>query len=90
MAAELGREGEWMATQRQAVNSYDGYADDRLLLLLQNYTRYSMLYQAIGRARALRNDCTVTVWCTLPIRGAERVTRGEDGYGTEEDGPQPA
>lgn len=81
MAAELGREEACMATQRRAVNAHDGYAwtdgycyaDDPLLLLLQNYTRYSMLYQAIGRARVLRHDCTVNVWTDLPIRGAERV-----------------
>lgn len=85
MAAELGRTEPRMATQRQTVNWYDGYAwsdycyaDDPLLLLLQNFTRYSMLYQAIGRARALRNDCTVTVWTGVPIRGAERVGEGAD------------
>jgi hypothetical protein len=85
MAAELGRGDGRMATQRRSVNDHDGYAwsdycyaDDPLLLLLQNYTRYSMLYQAIGRARVLRNDCTVTVWTDLPIRGAERVGEGDD------------
>jgi len=92
MAAELGREDTHMVGQRRTVNSYDGYAwtdhcyaDDPLLLLLQNYTRYSMLYQSIGRARALRNDCTVNVWTNLPIRGAERVEEEQEGpEGTDE------
>lgn len=79
-----------MATQRRAVNSYDGlawtdgycFADDPLLRLLQNYTRYSMLHQAIGRASVLRNDCTVSVWTNMPIRGAERVGRDDDARST--------
>jgi hypothetical protein len=52
---------------------FNTYSDNYLLQQLQLYLIESELIQAIGRARLLRHDCTVTVLSNLPITGAEFV-----------------
>ncbi len=83
MAAVLGRAETELARPRLATNRHVGfvwrdfcYADDPILLSLQNYTRHSMLQQSIGRARLVRNDVTVEVWTNVPVPGAEVVADG--------------
>ncbi len=50
---------------------FNTFGEDEILREIQMYLIESELIQAIGRARILRNDCTVTVLSNLPIVGAE-------------------
>jgi len=52
---------------------FNTYSADLLLREIQIYIIESELTQAIGRARLLRNDCTVVVLSNLPIQQAEFV-----------------
>ena len=52
---------------------FNTYSQDLLLREIQIYIIESELLQAIGRARLLRNDCTVVVLSNLPIQQAEFV-----------------
>ena len=52
---------------------FNTYSSDLLLREIQIYIIESELLQAIGRARLLRNDCTVVVLSNLPIQQAEFV-----------------
>ena len=88
MAAVLGREEVQFARPRLATNRHAGfawrdfcYADDQVLLSLQNYTRHAMLMQAVGRARLVRNDVEVHVWTNVPVPGAEVLIDGCDRCG---------
>ncbi|MHB8064338.1 MAG: hypothetical protein ACYDG2_17190, partial [Ruminiclostridium sp.] len=47
------------------------YSEDPVLQDVQLYFIESELIQAVGRARILRNDCTVTVFSNYPLPGAE-------------------
>jgi len=49
------------------------YSNDLLLREIQISIIESELIQSIGRARLLRNDCTVVVLSNLPIQQAEFV-----------------
>ena len=44
-----------------------------MLREIQLYLIESELIQAVGRARLLRNDCTVTVLSNLPITQADFI-----------------
>ena len=50
---------------------FNTFSDDPILQEIQFYLIESELVQAIGRSRALRTDCTVTVLSNFPVRGAE-------------------
>ena len=50
---------------------FNTFSDDEALQEIQLYLIESELIQAVGRARILRNDCTVTVLSNFPIPGAE-------------------
>ena len=55
-------------------NGYEFYFfrfDNEDLRELQLHIVESELIQAVGRARLLRNDCTVTLLSNLPLPGAE-------------------
>jgi len=52
---------------------FNTYSENLLLREIQIYIIESELTQAIGRARLLRNDCTVVVLSNLPIQQAEFV-----------------
>ncbi|MFZ3372770.1 MAG: hypothetical protein WA131_07095, partial [Desulfitobacteriaceae bacterium] len=50
---------------------FNTYSDEPMLTEIQLYLIESELAQAVGRARILRNNCTVTVFSNLPLRKAE-------------------
>lgn len=50
---------------------FETFSENSLLQELQFHFIESELVQAIGRARLLRNDCTVTLYSNYPIPGAE-------------------
>lgn len=50
---------------------FNTFSNNEILQEIQLYLIESELLQAIGRARILRYDCTVTVLSNLPIQGAE-------------------
>jgi len=50
--------------------AFEGDSD---LLDLQLWAVRSQLEQAIGRARLVRNDATVVVFTSYPVRGSEFV-----------------
>jgi len=50
---------------------FNTYSNNDILQEIQLYLIESELLQAVGRARILRNDCTVTVLSNLPIQGAK-------------------
>lgn len=50
---------------------FQTYNKEDILQEIQLYLIEAELLQAIGRARALRNECTVTVLSNLPVQGAE-------------------
>ena len=52
---------------------FNTYSENLLLREIQIYIIESELTQAIGRARLLRNDCTVVVLSNLPIQQAQFV-----------------
>ena len=52
---------------------FNTYSNDLLLREIQISIIESELIQSIGRARLLRNDCTVVVLSNLPIQQAEFV-----------------
>jgi hypothetical protein len=52
---------------------FQTFSDDNMLREIQLYLIESELIQAIGRARLLRNDCTVTVLSNLPITQADFI-----------------
>jgi len=52
---------------------FNTYSNDLLLREIQIYIIESELIQSIGRARLLRNDCTVVVLSNLPMQQAEFV-----------------
>ena len=55
---------------RNGFEYYFNTYDDPMLREIQLYLIESELIQAIGRARILRNDCTVSVFSNLPIQQA--------------------
>jgi len=50
---------------------FNTFSNDDILQEIQLFLIETELIQAVGRARVLRNDCTVTVLSNLPIQGAE-------------------
>jgi len=52
---------------------FQTFSDDNMLREIQLYLIESELIQAVGRARLLRNDCTVTLLSNLPISQAEFI-----------------
>lgn len=50
---------------------FNTFSNDDILQEIQLYLIESELIQAVGRARILRNNCTVTVLSNLPLQGAE-------------------
>jgi len=52
---------------------FQTFSDDNMLREIQLYLIESELIQAVGRARLLRNDCTVTVLSNLPITQADFI-----------------
>jgi len=63
---------QYVPVKRNGFEFYfQTFSDDDVLREIQIYLIESELIQAIGRARILRNDCTVTVLSNLPIVGAE-------------------
>jgi len=57
---------------------FQTFSDDNMLREIQLYLIESELIQAVGRARLLRNNCTVTVLSNLPISQAEFVYLEKD------------
>ena len=51
--------------------SFNAFSKNPDLRNLQFYLIESELVQAVGRARALRNRCTVTIYSNFPVPGAE-------------------
>ena len=49
---------------------FNTFSNDDILQEIQLYMIESELIQAVGRARLLRNNCTVTVLSNLPVQGA--------------------
>lgn len=52
-------------------NSHDLSKTGELIREIQFYLIESELIQAVGRARALRNDCTVHLFSNLPLKGSK-------------------
>lgn len=52
---------------------FNTFSDDDILRNIQLYLIESELIQAVGRARILRNDCTVTLLSNFPLQGANFV-----------------
>lgn len=57
--------------KRNGFEYYFNTYDEEMLREIQLYLIESELLQAIGRARILRNDCTVIVFSNLPIHQSE-------------------
>lgn len=81
-ANALGRKPRGCNTAKNSMNYikikrngfefyFQTYNKEDILQEIQLYLIESELLQAIGRARALRNCCTVTVLSNLPVQGAE-------------------
>ena len=63
-----------MYVQRVEWNGYNFSLNtfkDKTLQTIQMWILSSQLEQAAGRARLLRNDCTVTVYAGFPVEQAE-------------------
>lgn len=63
-----------MYTQRVTYNDYSFSLNtfkDKVLQTIQMWILSSQLEQAVGRARLLRNNCTVTVYAGFPVEQAE-------------------
>lgn len=68
-----------MRPQRIQHNGYSFYLntyDDLVLREIQSWMISSQLEQAVGRARLLRNDCTVMVFSGFPVEQGE-IVRGK-------------
>jgi len=65
---------EYQLVKRNGFQFYfNTFSEDDILREIQLYFIESELVQAIGRARILRNYCTVSVFSNLPIQGAEFI-----------------
>ena len=54
------------------LNTYES-DEDKLFTDIQLYFLYSELIQAVGRARALRFECDIYVYSSLPLLGCELI-----------------
>lgn len=89
MGLEFDEEAE-MSMQLVTHNGYrfwfNTFADEDLRLV-QFWMIESELEQAIGRARLLRHDCTVHLFCRLPLKQAEMVFNCDCGLGEAQKEP---
>lgn len=50
---------------------FQSYSQNEILREVQLFLISSEIYQAVGRARLLRNECTVTLLSNFPVKQAE-------------------
>jgi hypothetical protein len=71
-AQEVNEDFRYIPIRRNGMEYYfNTFVDNPTLRRVQLQMIEAELFQAVGRARILRNDCTVTVLSNYPIPGAE-------------------